>query len=214
MFNLNTVIFCSIAVPVSLLPFYYSLPSSPPSISLVCLHSYFVSYSPRYTFHLSMSIGNGAIHIHLLIASTSGAWTPSSMRSNAPWTLQLGVHSLFHLYSFLLIHFLHAVEVGEARWLPLLPPSSPPPHIVSCILYLIARSLYIFLTSHRNGSCVVQTSSSAWGAGYRGRGRGRAWSGSGPGHGYGYLWRSSVPVRTRSQVGTRIWILTMAAASD
>lgn len=161
-----------------------------------------------------MSIGNGAIHIHLLIASTSGAWTPSSMRSNAPWTLQLGVHSLFHLYSFLLIHFLHAVEVGEARWLPLLPPSSPPPHIVSCILYLIARSLYIFLTSHRNGSCVVQTSSSAWGAGYRGRGRGRAWSGSESGHGYGYLWRSSVPVRTRSQVGTRIWILTMAAASD
>lgn len=81
LFNLNTVIFCSIAVPVSLSFLLCSALPSLQSISLVCLHSYFVS-SPRYTFHLSMSNRqHGAIHIHLLIASTSGAWAPSSMSS-------------------------------------------------------------------------------------------------------------------------------------
>lgn len=60
---------------------------------------------------------------------------------------------LFILYSFLLIHFLHAAEVGEAQWLPAPPPApaSPPPpmlYLVSCIFFSQATETVVVLCKH------------------------------------------------------------------
>lgn len=115
-----------------------------------------------------------AIHIHLLSASTSGAWAPSSMSSMNSMDSST-CRSFFISFVFVSFNTLSTrcwsgrgsmAAVVTSCYL-LLPPKC-------CILYLIARSLYIFLTSHRNGSCVVQTSSSA-------RVRKGGWAEAGPG---------------------------------